>query len=176
LYPQADSRSKGHLTFGEKGKVAYFNQVTPISLSEASSPGFTHHSVRLFDEPCVHTYMTPFTSTYPAWLDPSYWLEGVKPHFVLSDQLRAIGRGRSGYFRILSTEKQWIAGWLVLVLLAGDWRKTSEFIFRVWLIWLPSVTALALYALVLGEPKYVVLLALSVTHENKLRSDWTLKA
>ncbi|PYV79497.1 MAG: hypothetical protein DMG96_03880 [Acidobacteria bacterium] len=55
----------------------------------------------------------------------------MKPHFVLSDQLRAIGRGRSGYFRILSTEKQWIAGWLVLVLLAGDWRKTSEFIFRV---------------------------------------------
>jgi len=149
------SRAKGRLTFGDTGKTAYFNQVTPMSLREASSSSLTHHPLRLFDEPPVYIYITPFTSTYSAWLDGSYWLEGVKPHFVLRDQLRAIGRGLSGYFQIVSTEKQWIAGWLVLFFLAGEWRRTLDLIFKVWFIWLPCVAALGLYALVLVEPRYV---------------------
>jgi hypothetical protein len=103
----------------------------------------------------VYTYVIPFTATYPAWYDGSYWLEGVKPRFVLRDQLRALARAASNYFHIFSTEKQWIAGWLVLVFLAGDWRKTSQLVFKLWFLWLPSVAALALYALVLVEPRYV---------------------
>lgn len=149
------SRAKGRLTFGDTGKVAYFNQVTPIPLGETTSSKFTHRPLRLFDEPPVYTYVTPFTSTYPAWYDPSYWLEGVKPHFVLRDQLRALARAFSNYFRILSTEKQWIAGWLALVFLAGDWRKTLKLFSKVWFMWLPSAAALALYAFVLVEPRYV---------------------
>ena len=149
------SRVKGRLTFGDTGRVAYFNQVTPISLAEAASSNFTHRPLRLVDEPPVYTYVTPFTSTYPAWYDGSYWLEGVKPHFVLRNQLRALARTGSSYFRIISTEKQWIAGWLVLVFLAGDWRKTSELFFKAWFVWLSPVAALALYSLVLVEPRYV---------------------
>ncbi len=149
------SRVKGRFTFGDTGKVAYFNQVTPIPLSEAASSNFTHHPLRLVDEPPVYTYVTPFTSTYPAWYDGSYWLEGVKPHFVPRNQLRALARAASNYFRIFSTEKQWIAGWLVLVFFAGDWRKTSELVFKLWFMWLPSVSALALYSFVLVEPRYV---------------------
>jgi hypothetical protein len=154
-FAAALSRAKGRLTFGDTGKVAYFNQVTPISLSEASSPALTHHPLRLFDEPPVYLYVTPFASTYPAWYDPSYWLEGVRSRFVLRDQLRAIGRGLSGYFQIVSTEKQWIAGWLVLFFLAGEWRRTLDLMFKAWFIWLPSIAALGLYAFVLVEPRYV---------------------
>src|SRR5258708_25772281 len=127
---------------------------TNLSIRGAS-PNFTHHPLRLVDEPPVYTYATPFSSTYPAWYDASYWLEGVKSRFVLRNQLRALARASSGYFRIISTEKQWIAGWLVLVFLASDWRKTLERIFKIWFVWLPSVAALALYALVLVEPRYV---------------------
>jgi len=149
------SHAKGRLTFGDTGRVAYFNQVTPIPLSEAASSNFTHRPLRLFDDPPVYMYVTPFTSTYPAWYDGSYWLEGVKPRFVLRDQLRALARAASNYFHIFSTEKQWIAGWLVFVFLAGDWRRALERIFKVWFLWLPSVAAIALYALVLVEPRYV---------------------
>ncbi len=149
------SHAKGRFTFGDTGKVAYFNQVTPMPLGQLASSTFTHRPQQLFDAPPVYTYETPFTSTYPAWYDSSYWLEGVKPHFVLRDQLAAIARALSSYFRIISTEKQWIAGWLVLLFVAGDWRKTSELTFKLWFIWLPSVAALALYALVLVEPRYV---------------------
>jgi len=149
------SRAKGRFTFGDTGRVAYFNQVTPIPLSEAASSNFVHRPLRLFDEPPVYTYVTPFTATYPAWYDGSYWLEGVKPRFVLRNQLRALALAAASYFRIFSTEKQWIAGCLILVFLAGDWRKTLELIFKIWFMWLPSLAALALYALVLVEPRYV---------------------
>src|SRR5207245_9665291 len=94
------SRVKGRLTFGDTGRVAYFNQVTPISLSEAASSNFTHRPLRLFDDPPVYMYVTPFTSTYPAWYDGSYWLEGVKPRLVLRDQLRALQRAASIYLPI----------------------------------------------------------------------------
>lgn len=149
------SHVKGRFTFGDTGKVAYFNQVTPITLKEQSSSNLIHHPIRLFDEPQVYLYKTPFASTYPAWLDGSYWFEGAKPHFVLRNQLRAIGRGLANCFRIVSGEKQWLTGWLVLLLLANDWRKTSELFFKMWFIWLPSLAALGLYALVLVEPRYV---------------------
>lgn len=149
------SHAKGRFTFGDTGRVAYFNQVTPMSLSQLASSTFTHRPLELFDAPQVFAYVTPFTATYPAWYDSSYWLEGVKPRFVFHDQLAAIARSLSGYFRIVSTEKQWIAGWLVLVLVAGDWRKTSELFFKLWFVWLPAAAALALYGLVLVEPRYV---------------------
>src|SRR5260370_2050122 len=133
------SRAKGRFTFGDTGRVAYFNQVTPITLREAASANFVHRPLRLFDDPPVYTYVTPFTATYPAWYDGSYWLEGVKPHFVLRNQLRALARAASNYFHIFSTEKQWIAGWLVLVFLAGDRRKTTERGFTLWFVSLPCV-------------------------------------
>jgi hypothetical protein len=44
------SHAKGRLTFGDTGRVAYFNQVTPIPLSEAASSHFAHRPLRLFDE------------------------------------------------------------------------------------------------------------------------------
>jgi hypothetical protein len=156
------SHVKGRFTFGDTGRVAYFNQVTPMSLAQLASSDFAHRPQQLFDAPAVYTYVTPFTATYPAWYDSSYWLEGVKPRFVFRDQLAAIARSLSGFFRIVSTEKQWIAGWLVLVFVAGDWRKTSELIVRLWFLWLPAMAALALYGLVLVEPRYVAA-ALAIT-------------
>src|SRR5260370_39754886 len=58
------SRAKGRVTFGDTGRVAYFNQVTPITLREAASSNFVHRPLRLFDDPAAYTYLTPFTATY----------------------------------------------------------------------------------------------------------------
>ena len=55
---------------------------------------------------------------------------------------------------MLSTEKQWVAGWLVLGLFAGSWKRTWERLATLWFIWLPPLAALSLYSLVLVEPRY----------------------
>jgi hypothetical protein len=149
------SYAKGRLTFGETGKVAYINQVSGPSTEDKSK--IIHQVNRLYDHPPVYIYVTPFSATYPAWYDGSYWYEGIKPHFVVRDQLREITRAVVSYFRILSTQKEWIAGWLVLAILAGDWRETSKRLIRLWFLWLPPLSALALYGLVLVEPRYVAM-------------------
>ena len=153
------SRAKGHFTFGETGRMAYLAQVTPPAAADVSGSAKTvgplHPIKRLFENPAVYAYSAPFASTYPPWHDASYWWEGVSLRFSLRDQFRAIGRGLSGYFHILSAEKEWIAGWLVLAIFASAWREHAKRWLALWFVWLPSVAMLALYALVLVEPRYV---------------------
>ena len=147
------SRAKGHLTFGETGRIAYFNQVTPPLVSGPNKLLHLHN--RLFENPTVYEYSSPFTSTYPPWHNESYWWEGAKFRFSLGNQLHAIARGITGYFRILSVEKEWIAGWLVLAFFAGAWSAHAKRWLALWFLWLPSAAMLALYSLVLVEPRYV---------------------
>lgn len=146
------SRAKGHLTFGETGRMAYLSQVTP---PKPNAPGFLHPVNQLFASPTVYEYDAPFASAYPQWHDPSYSWAGATLRFSPRDQLRVIARSAASYFHILSVEKEWIAGWLVLAIFAGAWSAHAKRWLALWFLWLPSVAMLALYAFVLVEPRYV---------------------
>lgn len=146
------SRAKRHLTFSETGRMAYLAQVTPPNTNEA---GLLHPIKRLFENPTIYEYDAPFTSTYPPWHDASYWWEGAKSPFNLASQLHALMRTTGSYVRILSVEKEWITGWLVLGIFAAAWRTLAKRWLGLWLLWLPSAAMLALYALVLVETRYV---------------------
>ena len=168
-FAMALTRAKGYFTFGETGKVAYihevlhanereFDQVNALTRSDGSIAGndLAHRPRKLFANPDVFLYVTSFSSsTYPAWYDGGYWWEGRRPQFLPRDQLGALGRAGTAYFRMLSTEKQWVAGWLVLAIFAGDWKMTWARISRLWFVWVPPLAALGLYSLVLAEPRYV---------------------
>jgi hypothetical protein len=147
------SRAEGHLTFGETGRVSYFNLVTAPVADDA--PGSTNGSNRLFENPSVFEYSPRFNSTYPPWHDGSFRWKGARLRFNLRDQLRAIARGVAGFFHILSVKKEWVAGWLVLAIFAIGWKVYAKRWLALWFLWLPSVAMLALYALVLVEPRYV---------------------
>jgi hypothetical protein len=147
----AVSRTKGYVTFGETGKIAYFDEVSAPFMEGK----LIHPMHQLFERPNIFEYAAPFTSTFPPWYDPSYWYTGATLRFDLRAQLRAIGRAAVNYFHILSTEKEWIAGWLVLAIFAGNWREHARRLLGWWFLWLPSLTMLLLYALVLIEPRYI---------------------
>jgi hypothetical protein len=154
------SKAKGHLTFGETGKVAYLNEVKryPTGVGEITAvppQSLLHPITQLFDNPTVYEYAEPFTTTFPPWYDPSYWYEGATIHFDFPHQFQALARGIGNYFRILSLEKEWIAGWLALAIFAGAWREIAKRFFHLWFLWFPSLVTLMLYALVLIEPRYV---------------------
>ena len=147
------SRAKRHVTFGETGKIAYLDEVKPGGNPDSEKP--VHPIRKLFDEPTVYEYSASLTGTFPPWYDPSYWNDGVAMHFNLLQQLRAMMRAIASYFRILSLEKEWIAGWLVLAIFANSWGDLAKRWFNLWFLWLPSLAMLALYGLVLVEPRYV---------------------
>jgi hypothetical protein len=164
------SHAKGHLTFGETGKVAYIHEVIhadehkPDSVNRltretrSSSDGNAdaqHSPQKLTDDPPSYVYKTPYElATYPALYDPSYWWTGRTPRFDLREQIRAIARAAASFFHMLSTEKQWVTGWLVLALFAAAWKRTWARLKQLWFIWFPPAVTLALYSLVLVEPRY----------------------
>jgi hypothetical protein len=162
------SHATGHLTFGETGKVAYIHEVIHADEHKADSVnGLTredgkHNSddiqyspQKISDDPPAYIYKTPYVlATYPALYDPSYWWTGRTPIFSLRDQLHAVARAAASFFHMLSTEKHWIAGWLVLALLASSWKRTLMRLSQLWFTWLPPVVTLGLYSLVLVEPRY----------------------
>jgi hypothetical protein len=155
------SQAKGHLTFGETGRVAYLDLVTGPSILSASGSAepsvdkLAHPINQLFKNPSVYEYAAPFASTYPLWYDGSYWWEGAKLRFKLRSQLRTTARTTGSYFHILSAEKEWIAGWLSLAIFAAAWKTHAKRWLELWFVWLPSAAMLALYALLLVEPRYV---------------------
>jgi 4-amino-4-deoxy-L-arabinose transferase-like glycosyltransferase len=149
------SRAKGHLTFGETGKMAYLNEVGPSTNGSARSEKLLHPLRKLSEEPTVYEYDNTLAGTFPRWYDPSYWYDGAAIHFDLLPQLRAITRAIANYFRILSLEKEWIAGWLILAIFAGDWRSMAKRWLNLWFLWFPPLAMLSLYSLVLVDPRYV---------------------
>jgi hypothetical protein len=163
------SHVRGHLTFGETGKVAYIHEVLHADERSADSVArltrdngkysgdlnsAQHSPKKIADNPPAYLYVIPYAlATYPELYDPSYWWTGRAPLFSLREQVHAIARAAASFFHLLSTEKQWIAGWFVLALLTA-WKRTWERLIRLWFVWLPPVLTLCLYSLVLVEPRY----------------------
>jgi hypothetical protein len=114
------------------------------------------HGTRVLNQfPPIEEFGAPIAGTYPPWYDGSYWNEGVRPHFELRGQLRALATGAGDYFHILSAEKGLLVGLLALILLAGttkDFIRTLKFY---WMAWLPPLVALAMYGVVHVETRYV---------------------
>jgi hypothetical protein len=155
------SAMKGRATFGDSGRISYTEYIDRATKTvhwqgEPLGTGIPAHPTRkIFSDPAVYEFAAPIQSSYPPWYDPSYWYEGVRPHFLLKGQLWALFRAANMYLKIFSKSG---ALWVVLVTLWVVGRKAlawGSFAPGAWLVILPSAAALAMYALVLVEFRYV---------------------
>ena len=160
------SAVKGRATFGDAGRINYAEYVNRATRwvhwqGDPAGTGTPAHPTRkIFSEPAVFEFAGPVQGSYPPWYDPSYWYEGVRPHFVVKEQLVALFRAANMYLKIFSKSG---ALWVVLVALWVAGRKAlawGSFASGAWLVILPSVAALAMYSLVLVEFRYVAPFAL----------------
>jgi hypothetical protein len=103
----------------------------------------------------MYEFAQPIPGSYPPWRDPSYWYDGIRPHFAIRGQLWVLFRALNMYFKMFSK-----SGALYVVFLAlawaikrgGGWQRVSP---EMWLVMLPALAALGMYALVLVELRYV---------------------
>ena len=174
------SSTKGRLTFGDSGKINYaeFVNGAPKYVHWQGKPpgtGIPAHPTReVLSDPPLYEFSTPLPGSYPPWHDPSYWYEGVQAHFSVKGQPLALYRTASAYFRIFS-----ITGVLYAVLLAVLILKKSgkvsiaKFATPAWLIWVPAFAAVAMYALVHVEARFVgeFLLMLLISFLARVRSN-----
>jgi hypothetical protein len=106
----------------------------------------------------MYEFTIPIPGSYPPWYDPAYWYEGIRPHFAVERQLLAMYRTASSYLRIVSVTGTIYAVFLTLLALS----KRSQFKFAgfrgEWICWpvrIPALAALAMYAFVHVEPRFV---------------------
>jgi hypothetical protein len=155
------SAQKGRRTFGDAGAlnyVMYVGHATKFAHWQGEPLGTgnpAHPTRKIFSDPPVFEFAAPIQGSYSPWYDPSYWYEGVRPHFLLKGQLWALFRAANVYLKIFSKSG---ALWVVLAAVWFARRKAlawGSFASGAWLVILPSVAALAMYSLVHVEFRYV---------------------
>ncbi len=156
----AVSRAKGHLTFSDAGWLNYTWYVSGMDRAShwegEGQVGTPEHPVRkIFEAPPIYEFATPIQGTYPPWYDPAYWCAGMKPRFNLAVQLRAFGRNLQAYVHMLSSQMEFVVGFLALLLFELNPRAFVRQFARAWPVWAPAGVALGLYALVHVEPRFV---------------------
>jgi hypothetical protein len=91
------SKSAGHPTFGETGKINYawmVNGTHPFTGWTGDAHGANgiplHPPRRLAENPEVLEFASPVPGTFPLWFDPSYWYAGMKTQFHPDEQTRVL--------------------------------------------------------------------------------------
>lgn len=155
------SAAKGRLTFGDAGTLTYVWYVNGVPYphwqGEPSGSGIPEHpSRRIFDNPPIYEFGTPIGGTYPIAYDPSYWHEGVVPHLDVSQLLVLIMRSATYYLDLFLRQQ----GGLVVIALILYWMGSSRRlnlvnVLRRWGLVVVAFAALAMYALVYVEARYI---------------------
>jgi hypothetical protein len=152
------SKAKGRLTYGDTGKLAYAEMVSPKPPTthwqgEPAGSGTPLHATRkILDDPAVFEYAEPVSGTYPPWYDPSYWNEGMQWQFRLRSQVRVVVESAKAYVGILQRYAALITGIAIFVLLGG--RSARKGIAQNWPLLIVASAGAGIYSLVLVLTRY----------------------
>ena len=158
------SRAKHRITIGESGRLNYAWYVNGAKRyihwqgEPAGSGTPAHPTRRVFRSPDVYEFGGPPGVSYPPWYDPSYWYEGVTPHFNLRQQLAAIYRNLGALYSFMFYRFFLVALGMALFLLlyqSGQWRSVLRNVGTYWFLLAPSLIAVGLYLLINVEPRYL---------------------
>lgn len=154
------SRAKHRFTFGDVGKVAFaifYDQLPqPYFWQGENASGIPLHPVRqLMVKPRLYEFATPVGGAYPPAFDPSYWMEGVHPHFRGGALLRVLRQSGGTFFQIWTIQLEFAVASLILFFLLP--AKADWFLFLRWQfhLWVPPLIACLNYFIVLVEFRYV---------------------
>ncbi len=161
LYFVPLSIQEGHFTMGETGRLNYVLHVDEASphwyLQDPGSAAgaFLHPPEKLSSDLPAYAFAIPAAVTHPLRFDPSYWIAGVRPHFVLQRQIAAIETSLGVLKRLLRPLRVVIVAMLVLAFLCSNKKQVIAALTRSWPVWLIGVAGCLLYTAIYMEPRYV---------------------
>jgi len=153
------SSAKGHITFGDTGRLNYAWYVNGVTLHvhwQGEPAGYgrpVHPTRRILRNPDVYEFARPVPGTYPPWFDPSYWYEGVKPRFSFAQQLR---RSASNCATLLLVAVPAVfVGVFALATRRCCWRLNLREAAEEWALWVPGAAAILAYTAILVLRRYI---------------------
>ena len=176
------SHQKGRFTFGDSGTLNYAWFVAPQTFwrnwqGNAEVPGSgtpVHPTRQLLRSPPLFGFDGPVAGTYPPWVDPSYWNEGLQGHFKLGPQLRVLASTIPSEARLLLRSRpELAAGIVILALLSGPlWLSGLR---ELWPLIAMSIAGLGTYLPILEHDRhlggFVLVLFLTLIAAVRLRPD-----
>lgn len=154
------SKAKHRFTFGDAGTIAYaeFMDWLPEAMfwEGGNGTGVPKHPARIIlSAPRVYEFGEPVGGAYPMWYDPSYWKDGIEPHFHLISELRIVRQSVGTFFLIWLTQIEYFAALAALFLCNSRAREWIRVTVRQWFLWVPAAAACLGFASVLVEGRYV---------------------
>ena len=153
------SLQRGRITLGDAGKCVYITNVDQAMphwyLQDPGSArgSFLHPPKKIFSDPPAYAFAIPAAVTQPLRFDQSYWMEGVKPHFVLQRELTAIKTNVRTFNKLFFELGIVIISLVVMAFLGRSQIKVA--LLRAWPVWLLGVVGCLMYAVIFVEPRYV---------------------
>lgn len=155
------STVKGRPTFSDTGKIMYAWYVDDIPYlhwqGEVPGGGIPKHPTRkIFEVPPIYEFGTPIGGTYPVSYDPSYWYEGVVPHFDLRGQIRVLLSGAQFYFDLFFRQQGGLIMGVLILYGIGQRRGVQvKYILQQWGLAILALVAFGMYALVHVQSRYI---------------------
>ena len=156
------SRSAGHLTTSESGKLNYVwhvNHFFPFYGWTGQGPpdhGTPLHPPRvLIEQPLTIEFASPVKGTYPLWFDPSYWYAGVRLNINFRQEVSTAVNSAVTLYGLAAAHPYLWAGLLALVIFA--WRQRTQLAVPSDVFWILAwpVAVIGVFSLVHIEPRYI---------------------
>jgi hypothetical protein len=154
------SIQKRHFTWGDAGRLNYAWSVAPRTFwrnwqgEEPGSGKPLHPTRQLLQSPRLFAFDGPIIGTYPPWLDPSYWNEGLQWHFSLRAQLEVLAANLFTEASLLfRAQPGLLTGVIILGFLSGAaWGASIR---DMWPLIVVPLAAFVMYAPVHVEPRFL---------------------
>lgn len=155
--------TKGRLTLGDSAWLNYLWHVNRVGVLhyQGGRPdiGTPANPTRvIFENPTAYEFAEPLVATYAPWFDPAYWHRGLRPRPDPRGHL-ITARWSLRMYGAQHPLRHWLPSGVLLFLVAAylAWRRwwSGEALARHALLWGAGIIALAMYALIHLESRYI---------------------
>jgi hypothetical protein len=162
-YIVAISRAVGRPTIGENARITYAHYALGINdfsywqgqFPGAGTPRHSDATRKLMSAPDVYEFDTSTGGTLPPYYNPAYWASGLITPMNWRGQLSVLKDSAQRLLDVIFFFREFVLAFLVLLLLQ---QGASAFLRRClacWPIWLPALVAVAMYAPVHIELRFL---------------------
>ncbi len=155
------SVTRGYFTFGESAAfnyLAYINRARPMWYMQdpgSASGHFLHSPEKIYPAPSAYAFAHSSLVTHPLRFDPSDLIAGVRPRFVLRDQVRGCIASARRLFGLLAGLSPAVLLAFALAVVSWKRRLLIASLKTAWPVWLVGLAGCAMYVPMHVEPRYV---------------------